>query len=614
MTKKTAQAKPTAAPTKEVPAAPRKDGIRETVESIVIAFVLAFLFRAFEAEAFVIPTGSMAPTLMGVHKDLTCPECGYDFRIGASEEQDEIAQQLAVEMKTSQAAANELAGRQQLTAVCPNCRYEMPDVTTLPTYKGDRILVSKFPYDLAIPDRWDVAVFKYPHCASENYIKRVVGLPNEKLTIYGGNIYTRHDGSDEKNIERKPADKVQAIKQIVYDNDYVVPKLIEAGLPQRWQAMEPGGDVWKPSPDYKSYRHDGAGGESWLGYQHLVATPDQWKSYTDQGTFVTTADAIEPRLISDFYAYNAGRQRKNGSGYDPEYAGMHWVGDLILECDLKVESAGPGAYITLRLIKGGSAYDCRIDVASGQASIWIDGVDTQNTAPTRIRDGSSHAVSFANVDCQLLLWVDGSLVDFKQRPEYKPTEPLIPTVEDLTPARIGTQGATLEVSHLRIFRDVYYIATPDNINSATLSDFNWDEVRNRAEEAHASRIAALKGSPYSPSNPADRRKLQEALNSDFAYYLAQPAIWPELFRHTLTRDFTLKPDQFLMLGDNSPKSKDGRLWNGRGPDGDTEYYVQRDLLVGKAVFVYWPHSWNKVPGTSIPFPFFPNFARMKLVR
>ena len=34
--------------------------IRETIESIVVAFVLAFLFRTFEAEAFVIPTGSMS--------------------------------------------------------------------------------------------------------------------------------------------------------------------------------------------------------------------------------------------------------------------------------------------------------------------------------------------------------------------------------------------------------------------------------------------------------------------------------------------------------------------------------------------------------------------------
>ena len=38
-------------------------GIRETIESIVVAFTLALLFRGFEAEAFVIPTGSMAPTL-----------------------------------------------------------------------------------------------------------------------------------------------------------------------------------------------------------------------------------------------------------------------------------------------------------------------------------------------------------------------------------------------------------------------------------------------------------------------------------------------------------------------------------------------------------------------
>ena len=48
--------------------------------------MLAFLFRTFEAEAFVIPTGSMAPTLMGRHKDLECPECHYNFQVSASEE------------------------------------------------------------------------------------------------------------------------------------------------------------------------------------------------------------------------------------------------------------------------------------------------------------------------------------------------------------------------------------------------------------------------------------------------------------------------------------------------------------------------------------------------
>ena len=62
---------------------------RETVESLVIAFTLALLFRAFEAEAFVIPTGSMAPTLMGRHKDLDCSECKFNFQAGASREEDD---------------------------------------------------------------------------------------------------------------------------------------------------------------------------------------------------------------------------------------------------------------------------------------------------------------------------------------------------------------------------------------------------------------------------------------------------------------------------------------------------------------------------------------------
>ena len=94
-TKPAVAVKKKAAPTiSNAPLPPRKDGIRETVESVVIAFVLAFLFRAFEAEAFVIPTGSMAPTLMGVHKDLACEKCGLPYRVSASEEQDELAREL----------------------------------------------------------------------------------------------------------------------------------------------------------------------------------------------------------------------------------------------------------------------------------------------------------------------------------------------------------------------------------------------------------------------------------------------------------------------------------------------------------------------------------------
>ena len=63
-----------------------REGHRDTVEAIVVAFILALVVRGFEAQAFVIPTGSMAPTLMGRHKELACPQCGFVFAVNASEE------------------------------------------------------------------------------------------------------------------------------------------------------------------------------------------------------------------------------------------------------------------------------------------------------------------------------------------------------------------------------------------------------------------------------------------------------------------------------------------------------------------------------------------------
>ena len=65
--------------------------------------------------------------------------------------------------------------------------------------------------------------------------------------------------------------------------------------------------------------------------------------------------------------------------------------------------------------------------------------------------------------------------------------------------------------------------------------------------------------------------------------------------------FELLDDQFFALGDNSPASSDARGWVGH-------HYVERENLVGKALFVYWPHSWWS------PIPFLPNFKRMGFIR
>ncbi|MFM7740916.1 MAG: hypothetical protein ACKO9H_16045, partial [Planctomycetota bacterium] len=57
-------------------------------DSIVslVAIILAMLFRTFQAEAFIIPTGSMAPGLQGQHIDVVCDKCKFQYRTGATED------------------------------------------------------------------------------------------------------------------------------------------------------------------------------------------------------------------------------------------------------------------------------------------------------------------------------------------------------------------------------------------------------------------------------------------------------------------------------------------------------------------------------------------------
>jgi signal peptidase I len=53
---------------------------------------------------------------------------------------------------------------------------------------GEYLIVSEIEYRLGDPERGDVIIFKYPKDPSEYYIKRIVGLPGEKVKIQGGKI------------------------------------------------------------------------------------------------------------------------------------------------------------------------------------------------------------------------------------------------------------------------------------------------------------------------------------------------------------------------------------------------------------------------------------------
>jgi hypothetical protein len=61
--------------------------------------------------------------------------------------------------------------------------------------------------------------------------------------------------------------------------------------------------------------------------------------------------------------------------------------------------------------------------------------------------------------------------------------------------------------------------------------------------------------------------------------------------------FTLKKDEFFVLGDNSPNSQDGRWWErptvaNRGWETPEAGIVPRYYMVGKALFVYWPSGFE----------------------
>jgi len=58
-----------------------------------------------------------------------------------------------------------------------------------PTFEnGDYLIIDKLSYELGSPDRYDVAVFRYPADPEKFFIKRIIGLPNETVDIHGNTV------------------------------------------------------------------------------------------------------------------------------------------------------------------------------------------------------------------------------------------------------------------------------------------------------------------------------------------------------------------------------------------------------------------------------------------
>ncbi|MBI4834430.1 MAG: signal peptidase I [Planctomycetes bacterium] len=94
--------------------------------------------------------------------------------------------------------------------------FKIPSASMEPTLRGDprtgdRIIADKFRLLISPIERYDVILFKYPLDRTKNFIKRVVGIPNEEIKTKYGNMYYRPKGESEYKIARKPLDIQESI-------------------------------------------------------------------------------------------------------------------------------------------------------------------------------------------------------------------------------------------------------------------------------------------------------------------------------------------------------------------------------------------------------------------
>lgn len=53
----------------------------------------------------------------------------------------------------------------------------------------DKVVGNRIAYLFSNPKRGDIIIFKFPDDETENYVKRIIGLPGEKVEIIDGKIY-----------------------------------------------------------------------------------------------------------------------------------------------------------------------------------------------------------------------------------------------------------------------------------------------------------------------------------------------------------------------------------------------------------------------------------------
>jgi signal peptidase I len=434
---------------------------KETIESLVIAFILAFIFRAFVVEAFVIPTGSMADTLRGAHYRLVCPTCSHEFNYGLKNGRNEnIPNQPTKLYQGVPLNAAQIA-------ICPMCGTEIDNIDRWVS-NGDRILVLKYLYQFAEPQRWDVVVFKNPTDPQENYIKRLIGLPEETLQIIDGDIYI------EDKIQRKPEHVQKVLWICAYHSDYQIP-----GDQKSNRDTEIWDDPLQPAQEDSAWQFNRQIRQfDFVGSE----TPDRMIFNPDRIT----------KFSQIFCAYNGQDFNKESIASDLKLSGL-------------LTPTGSAGKLAIQLGKYNRTYQAQIDF-SGECSIREVNPSNESFLPEAktaafdaLKAGQTVEVSFEVLDHSLRLCINGKEILYHAGPndaqrwgyDFNPRQAQYPTIA------ISGQGEAFQIKQVAVYRDVHYTnshgfdAQPGRGTEGNAFTLNEDEffvLGDNSPQSHDSRF------------------------------------------------------------------------------------------------------------------------------
>src|SRR6266567_1387556 len=206
---------------------------RENCEVILVAIVVAVGIRSYFLQPFKIPTGSMQPTLNGIiGRPMTVepPNIlqqvaefivrGRNYINVVSRVDDEVLQVQRQKFFFFFTWSRIICRHEKYRVYCPpeqlgadfrvspGIRYRRGDVIARGAVDtGDQVFVDKFSYNFVKPHRGDVFVFRTKNIPdigdqTQFYIKRLAGLPGDKLRIEPPKLYVNGKVAERYGFER----------------------------------------------------------------------------------------------------------------------------------------------------------------------------------------------------------------------------------------------------------------------------------------------------------------------------------------------------------------------------------------------------------------------------